>query len=284
MRGLAVLMPLFLCGSLAAAEPVPGDVRLLSWNINKGKQFGRIAETIRNLDPHVVLLQEVDLHAERTAGVDISEELGRIAGMKHLFAHSYRELSQGTEERAAYLGQAVLTRLPVRTSRVLRFEHQTNFWNRSRFLPNWAILQRREGGRVAQIAELGNDRTELVVYNLHLESRGFGATRLAQLQETLDDSKRYGPEVTVVVAGDLNSRYRPALFERKMQAAGFRNCFAGRVRTHRLAGTLDWIAVRGPGVCEDARVVRRTGGSDHDALSAVISLRRSNRRITGGEN
>jgi endonuclease/exonuclease/phosphatase family metal-dependent hydrolase len=280
MRGPAVLIPLVLCVSFAVAEPIPGDVRLLSWNINKGKQLGRIAETIRRLDPHIVLLQEVDLHANRTAGVDISEELGRLMGMRHLFAQSYRELSQGAEDRPAYLGQAMLTRLPVRSTRVLQFERQTKFWNRSRYLPNWGILQRREGGRVAQIAELGQDRTELVVYNMHLESRGFGATRLAQLQEALDDSKRYGPDVTVVVAGDLNSRYRPRLFEQKMTRAGFRNCFAGRVRTHRLAGTLDWIAVRGPGACENARVVRKTGGSDHDALNAVISLPRP--RVAGG--
>lgn len=273
MWGFAALAPLVLSGMLAPVEPVGSEVRVLSWNINKGKQLGRIAETIRRLAPDVVLLQEVDLNARRTAGVNITEELGQLVKMNYLFGGSYQELSQGTRDRPAYLGQAILTRLPLRSSRVLRFQRQTKFWNRSRFLPNWGVLQRREGGRIALIAEFGADRTELVVYNLHLESRGLGATRLGQLEEALEDSKKYGPDVAVLVAGDLNSRYLPSLYQKRMQNAGFRNCFGTRVRTHRLAGTLDWIALRGPGSCEDARVVRKTRGSDHDALTAVIALR-----------
>jgi endonuclease/exonuclease/phosphatase family metal-dependent hydrolase len=282
MRGFAVIMPLVLSGTLAPVEPVPSEVRVLSWNVNKGKQLGRLAETISRLNPDVVLLQEVDLHARRTASVNIAEELGRLVRMNYLFGPSYRELSQGTNERPAYLGQAILTRLPVRSSRVLQFQRQSGFWKRSRYLPNWGILQRREGGRVALVAELGSERPELVLYNLHLESRGLGATRLAQLDEALADAQKYGPDVTVLLAGDLNSRYRPGAFQQKLERAGFRNCFAGRVRTHRLAGTLDWLAVRGPGACEEARVVRKTRGSDHDALTAVVALRGAGRRAATG--
>lgn len=282
MRGFAVLMPLVLTGTFAPVDPVPDQVRVLSWNINKGKQLGRISETINRLKPDLVLLQEVDLHARRTASVNIAEELGRLVNMNYLFGRSYEELGQGAAEQPAYLGQAILTRLPVRSSRVLRFKKQTWFWNQSRFLPNWPVLQRRQGGRVALVAEFGDGRTELVVYNLHLESRGLGGTRLAQLQEALDDSRQYGPGVTVLLAGDLNSRYRPGLFGKKIAEAGFRNCFGGRVRTHRLAGTLDWMAVRGAGVCGDAQVVRKTKGSDHDALTATLTLKRGGRGAADG--
>ena len=87
-----------------------------------------------------------------------------------------------------------------------------------------------------------------------------------------------GTEVTVIVAGDLNSKYKPGLYEAKLKREGFRNCFDHRIRTHRLIGTLDWIAVRGPGVCEDARALRGMKGSDHDPLTAKIIVRGASRR------
>jgi endonuclease/exonuclease/phosphatase family metal-dependent hydrolase len=113
---------------------------------------------------------------------------------------------------------------------------------------------------------------QFVLYNLHLESRGFGATRLGQLKEVLADARQYGPEVTVVIAGDLNSKYLAGRYESKLERAGFQNCFERRVRTHVLIGALDWIFVRGPGVCEGARVVRGTKASDHDPLTARIMM------------
>jgi hypothetical protein len=61
-------------------------------------------------------------------------------------------------------------------------------------------MQRRTGGRAAQVAEVDAAGTGLIVYNLHLES-GSGPARLGQLEETLADARQYGPEVPVVIAG-----------------------------------------------------------------------------------
>jgi endonuclease/exonuclease/phosphatase (EEP) superfamily protein YafD len=56
-----------------------------------------------------------------------------------------------------------------------------------------------------------------------------------------------------------------------MKKAGFRNCFGGDVvRTHVLYGALDYIFVRGPIECSDARVLRGSRASDHDPIAAQI--------------
>jgi hypothetical protein len=47
------------------------------------------------------------------------------------------------------------------------------------------------------------------------------------------------------------------------------------VRTHRLIGSLDWIFVRGPVVCEQPEVIRGLKASDHDALKVRLSMRES---------
>ena len=260
-------------GDVTASHSIGREVRILDWNIDKGKRFDNVARAIREHKPDLVLIQEVDYGAKRTGRKNVTEELAKTVGMNWMYGPSYLEIAQGTQDQPAYLGQGILTRLPVRSTRLLQFQRQTKFWKPQPYLPNhWGILQRRQGGRTALVAEFGEDRTRLVVYNLHLESRGFGATRLGQLTETLADADRYGPDVTVVIAGDLNSKYRKGLYGRKLANKKFHNCFSPKIRTHRLWGTLDWVAVREPGACESSSVIRGAKGSDHDALEAVVVL------------
>src|SRR6202035_4940892 len=98
----------------------------------------------------------------------------------------------------AYHGQATLTTLPIRSSRILRFAHQSGFWKPNHVLISaLPLFQRREGGRIALVTELDNGGKTVVVYNLHLESRGSEHGRLLQLNEVLADAERYPPETAV---------------------------------------------------------------------------------------
>ena len=185
------------------------NARLLNWNIDRGKHLDGILATIRESKPDLCIFQEVDLGARRTQGMDVAEELAKTTGMNYAFAPEFEELSQSTQEGAAYHGQATLTTMPIRSSRILRFAHQSGFWKPNPLLisklPLW---QRREGGRIALVTELDNGGKMLVVYNLHLESRGSEQGRLLQLNEVLADAERYPPETPVIVAGDLNTKTR----------------------------------------------------------------------------
>jgi endonuclease/exonuclease/phosphatase family metal-dependent hydrolase len=247
----------------------PGNgVRVLDWNIDRGTRLDAVAATIRKVRPDLCLLQEVDLNTVRSGHRDVARDLARAVQMNYLFGAAFRELGQGGGQ--ALQGQAILTRLEVRSQRVLRFARQTRFWQPQRLVPNWGIMQRRLGGRIALVAELGRGKERLVVYNVHLESRGFGATRLGQLRELLEDARRYGPDVPVIIGGDLNTKYHAGLFESKLAAEGFRSCLgARRVRTHVLYGALDWIFVRAA-ACEDPEVVRGSKASDHDPIVATV--------------
>lgn len=254
-------------------EDVTG-VRILDWNIDRGVRFERVVETIRSLHPDICLLQEVDLNAARSGRRDIAADLARTIGMNYLYGSAFEELGQGRKAVPALQGQAILTRLPVSSRRILRFQRQTKFWKPYPLVPNWGIMQRRLGGRIALVAEFGDGPGRLVVYNVHLESRGLGATRLGQLREVLEDARRYPPDIAVVIGGDLNTKYRPGLFESKLTAEGYRNCFGNRhVRTHVFYGALDWMFVRGAAACEEPQVVRGSKASDHDPIVATV-LRR----------
>ena len=247
--------------------------RLLNWNIDRGKHLDGILAVIRSSKPDLCIFQEVDLSARRTQGRDVARELAQVTEMNYAFAPEFVELSQSTGgDRSAYHGQATLSRLPIRSSRVLRFTHQSGFWKpRPLLFSSLPLFQRREGGRIALITELDNGGRPVVVYNLHLESRGNEQGRLRQIEEVLADAERYSKETPVIVAGDLNTKTRGSPVVPRLRAAGYRSAFGERkVRTHIIIGALDWIFARGPIQFHDASVIRGAGASDHFPISAEV--------------
>lgn len=73
----------------SVGAPVASDaLRVLTYNIHHGEgtdgvlDLERIAGVIKGASPDLVALQEVDVGAERTGGVDQAGELGRLTGMQ----------------------------------------------------------------------------------------------------------------------------------------------------------------------------------------------------------
>jgi endonuclease/exonuclease/phosphatase family metal-dependent hydrolase len=256
-------------GTYSHSQAFDPAIAILNWNIDRGKHLDRIAEAVRQAKAELCIFQEVDLGARRTQGKDVARELAQALEMNYAFAPEFRELSQSTGGEPAYHGQAILTRLPMRNVRILRFTHQSGFWQpKPLMISALPLFQRREGGRIALAGELDNGGKMLVVYNLHLESRGDDQGRLLQLEEVLADADRYPAGTPVIVAGDLNTKTRHSALVPRLRQAGYRNAFGDRrVRTHVILGGFDYIFVRGTIQLEDARIVRGTHASDHDPIS-----------------
>jgi endonuclease/exonuclease/phosphatase family metal-dependent hydrolase len=259
-------------GNYSTSVSGAASARILNWNIDRGQHFKGIVAALRETHPDLCIFQEVDLGARRTHGEDVARELAKTFGMNYTFAPEFRELGQSTAEGAAYHGQAILSRLPIRSSRILRFTHQSGFWKpRPLLISSMPMLQRRVGGRIALVNELDRNGTPLVVYNLHLESRTTEHGRLLQLEEVLADAQRYPAATPIIVAGDLNTMHRHSPLIARMRQAGYSSCFGERrVRTHIIIGALDWIFVRGPVSCEGAEVHRDFHASDHFPISGEL--------------
>jgi len=245
---------------------------ILDWNIDRGKNLSDIEGQMRQLEPALCIFQEVDLDARRSGDIDVAKKLAEEFQMNFVFAPEFQELSQGTPESPAYHGQALLTKLPIRSSRMLRFVHQSGFWKPRKMLnssnPLW---QRREGGRIALITELDNGGKPLVVYNLHLESRGNDHLRLLQLEEVLADAQKYPADTSVIIAGDLNTKTAHSALMPRLREAGYRSAFGDRrIRTHLFIGALDWVFMRGPIQTQSADVLRGIDGSDHFPITVDV--------------
>ena len=93
----------------------PDTLRVLAYNIHHGEgmdsllDLDRVAALIRDVDPDLVALQEIDSVAARTGGVDQAAELGRLTGMTPVFGRFM------PYQGGAY-GMALLSRWPIRAS------------------------------------------------------------------------------------------------------------------------------------------------------------------------
>ena len=257
--------------ALPPQDGVP-SIRVVNWNIDRGANYPQIEFELDKNPGDLYLFQEVDWNTHRARGADVAAELAKHLSMNYAFGIEFEELSQ-EKEGAAYIGQATLTRLPMRTSRIIRFNRQSGFWKPNGILPaSIPLMQRRLGSRIALVTELEFAGKLLLVYNLHLESRSMGLIQAAQLDEVLADLKHYPPETPVILGGDINSKYFPSVFLHKLEREGFHSCLGEHIeRTHAIMMALDWIFARGAVSLSDGKIRKDLSGSDHYPIYARLS-------------
>jgi endonuclease/exonuclease/phosphatase family metal-dependent hydrolase len=251
----------------------PSTLHVIDWNIDRGTRFEEVAKTLENAHPDLCLLQEVDLFDQRSGNRNIADELAKRLQMNYSLVPSFQELSQGAGGKPAFQGQAILTRLEIVEVRIIRFKEQSSWWKPRAFLPNVPLMQRREGGRSALVAELKGPHGSIVVYDVHLESRSNGKVQFAQLAEILEDARKYPATTPIILGGDFNTLYTGKKLLETMQHEGYASVFADRVvRTHKIAGHIDWIFLRGPLHAGDPSVMMSAEGSDHFPVAATIDV------------
>jgi endonuclease/exonuclease/phosphatase family metal-dependent hydrolase len=257
----------------------PTAFRVVSWNIARGSKLSAVIEVLATADPDIVFLQEVDRNARRTNFLNVAEEIAQKLKMNYVFGCEFEELAEGTRASPAYHGQATLSRWPLSGCSILRFHKQSNFWRPRWFTPNFRLLQRRRGGRMALFSNVLIPGRKLATYNLHCESRGSDNLRYSQLHEFLRHAKEFGRGVPVLAAGDFNfdlSRSRAAA---TLEEVGFLNPFAALHQTTTISHSLsareraiDWILLRGPLTATNPEVHSSVVASDHYPLSLTVGF------------
>ena len=259
-----------------AADP-PDFIRIVSWNINRGQRLNEIIGFLGSAPADLILLQETDLNARRTQYCNIAREVAQALAADYVFGYEFEELTQGTRSSPAYHGQATLSRWPLSESRVLRFRNQSKFWHPRWFVPRLAPFQRRSGGRMALVTHASISGKRLILYNVHLESRGDDSLRCRQLSEILDDAGQYGTQLPVLLAGDFNLDVSDEVPARIVSGVQFHNPF-GNGRALATTSTshfgrarrIDWILTRGLVCPVKSELHDDIHGSDHYPLSITL--------------
>jgi len=255
----------------------PHSLRIVDWNIDRGQQLQGVIDFLANANADLLILQEVDLNARRTHRLNIAEEIARNLKMDYVFGREFEELVQGSKSSPAYHGQAILSKWPISNPRLIRFSRQSHFWQPRWFVPKIEPFQERLGGRIALVAEINVSGSKLIIYNLHLESRGNDELRFFQVREVLSDAARRDADCPIIVAGDLNLDASKEVVAEALTRAGFQDAVALRTPTapgssffergHRI----DWAFIRGPIRASSGRVHSQVKASDHYPISFILS-------------
>src|SRR4051812_15253335 len=76
-----------------AARPIPaGDLKVITWNIERGQAYDSVLAVLRDLDADVLLLQEVDRACRRTRDRDVAQDLARALDMNWTSAGEFQEI------------------------------------------------------------------------------------------------------------------------------------------------------------------------------------------------
>jgi endonuclease/exonuclease/phosphatase family metal-dependent hydrolase len=108
-----------------AAPLLCSFVRIVQWNIEKGRRFDAILEQLKNDDilrwADVILLNEADCGMNRSGNRHVAQCLADALGMNMAFAPAHFELTKGVgeeldlagENKESLQGNAVLSRYPI---------------------------------------------------------------------------------------------------------------------------------------------------------------------------
>jgi endonuclease/exonuclease/phosphatase family metal-dependent hydrolase len=255
-----------LSGSAAAdAVPsVPTQLRVVTWNIERGIRFQGILSTLQRLEADVILLQEVDRFADRSGNRDVASDLAQELRMHWVTGGEFQEIGEGGKGRAATSNQAILSRFPILDPQVTAFTRQARW--------KWRLnpMQPRRGGRVALRAQTAG----VAFYNVHLESGDSDPVRQEQLEEVLR-AHRPGSSGVSIIAGDFNTgeRARAGLLQR-MTDAGFVDTLGplgNRLTSSKYPRPVDWIFAHGArGAIGHVEVLQDV--SDHYPLASTIAV------------
>jgi len=248
---LCAMAIVLLAGGCAASKPE--RLRILTYNIHHGEgddkkvELERIARVIKSADADLVALQEVDKKTTRVAGVDETEELGRLTGLHAVFGSAMPY--QGGE-----YGQAILSRRAIVSSNVIS-------------LPSGSEEPRIVLEAVVRLS----DGKSLHFATTHLEHR-VQDVRLGQAREVV---AKLAPEA--ILAGDFNavpgSPAMQVILDRWNDTTGRDELSFPADKPNR---KIDWVLLPRQDAARyrviSAKVIDETVASDHRPVVVEIEI------------
>jgi len=236
-----------------------GDtIRVLTFNILHGAttkgdfNLEKIASVIKNADPDLVALQEVDFKTKRAQNYDLATELGQRTKMASLFGIAM------PYDGGAY-GEGILTKMPILKSENIALPHSPG--NEARTALS-VLVQLASGDTIQFIGT-------------HLEHQRNSSDRIDQVQKIID--KFADCSFPTILAGDLNDLpdSKPISMLKEYWMESFGNLPQPTYSSKNPERKIDYIFYRPYEHWEvvQKKVICDTIASDHCAVLSVFRLK-----------
>ena len=184
----AALAVLSACAVGRQSSDACAPVRVITWNIAAGHgDLGKVAETLRDLKPDIIAVQEVDVRwSERSAFVDQADSLGKFLKMNVRFGPIY-------DFAPRQFGVAILSRYPIVSS----INHEITRLSTQQQNP----VPAKAPGFLEAVIDVAGTRVR--VFSTHLDYRSDPSVRERQVKEMLEVIQ--GSSVPIILAGDMNA-------------------------------------------------------------------------------
>ncbi|MEO5685641.1 MAG: endonuclease/exonuclease/phosphatase family protein [Chitinophagaceae bacterium] len=254
-----------ISGSQAeAGRSMPMDsITILSYNIHHANPPSKpglidvqaIADVVRREQPHLVALQEIDVHTRRSGTVlHEAEEIGRLTGLKAYFARAI-------DHEGGEYGVAILSKYPIKDMKNTALPTDDNTKGEHRTLASATIILPQ--GR------------KIIFACTHLDAQHSDVNRQLQVKKILEVFKN--ETLPVVLAGDLNDLPGSDVI-RQLDSHFTRSCIENcpyTIPEISPTKTIDYIAFTPAAkfTVLSHSVVNETYASDHRPLKVLLQVR-----------
>lgn len=195
---LKTLLVLLICNLQAQDIHSENEtqIRVMSYNIRAGNgDIDEIVRVIREHDPDIVALQEVDAHwSERSDFKDQPRYIGETLDMHYFMGEIYSFEAEDTDSPSRRFGLAILSKLPV----TQQINHQLTRLSTQSSEPEIKKLP----GFPEIVIEIEGEK--LHIYNTHLDYRLDPVMRRTEVKEMITVLESV--EAPVILTGDLNAQ------------------------------------------------------------------------------
>ncbi|CAG8742464.1 28518_t:CDS:2 [Gigaspora margarita] len=180
--------------------------KCLQWNVERNYCSSQILNTLKELDPDIAFIQEIDIHCKRSENKNHFKEIASRLGWKGGFVCEFIELESNLrkdrDQGGGVHGNAIFTKHEI-TFRVLDHKYHPLDWERQ----GMSLREPRNGRRFTLVAEVKIPfGPPILCYCVHLEVFCGIIGRISQFSEILVDSANHiDSHPYQLIFGDLNT-------------------------------------------------------------------------------
>ncbi|KAI9294223.1 hypothetical protein K502DRAFT_350236 [Neoconidiobolus thromboides FSU 785] len=180
-------------------------LKVMQWNIERGYKLDQIIEEIKQFDPDIAMIQEVDIGCKRSLQIDqmehICKELNWLGGFVTEFLELESDIRCNRDQGGGIHGNAIFSKFDMMFDKI-EHKYQPVNWESE----GSSLKEPRLGKRYTLIAEVITPCSPVLCYSAHLEVFCGLSHRVLQFSEILEHSQKNLDEFPYqLVFGDMNT-------------------------------------------------------------------------------